>query len=69
MPEEECGVGDGSTGIVVCDWIGAEGDWSIVNCILGFNTRFMSSETGKLETLESSGQQSHETEMAPPSPT
>ena len=42
MPGDDCGVGDGSTGIVVCDWIGDEGDWSIVNCILGYNAKFMS---------------------------
>ena len=41
MPEDGCGVGDGSTGIVVCDWVGADGDWSIVNCILGYNAKFM----------------------------
>ncbi len=44
MPEDDCGVGDGSTGIVVCDWVGNEGDWSIVNCILGYNAKFMNSE-------------------------
>ena len=44
MPEDDCGVGDGSTGIVVCDWVGSDGDWSIVNCILGYNARFMRKE-------------------------
>ena len=42
-PQDDCGVGDGSTGIVVCDWVGNEGDWSIVNCILGYNSKFVSS--------------------------
>ncbi|KAL6717954.1 hypothetical protein ACLMJK_004039 [Lecanora helva] len=40
MSEDDCGIGDGSTGIVVCDWIGADGDWSIVDCILGYNAKF-----------------------------
>lgn len=47
LPEDECGVGDGSTGIVVCDWIGDGGDWSLVECILGFNARFMDGEAGQ----------------------
>ena len=32
--------GDGSTGIVVCDWVGHQGDWDIVRCIVGMNARF-----------------------------
>lgn len=33
-------LGDGSTGIVVCDWVGHGGDWDIVRCIVGFNARY-----------------------------
>ena len=32
-------VGDGSTGIVVCDWVGHNGNWDIVRCIVGMNAR------------------------------
>jgi 1-phosphatidylinositol phosphodiesterase len=32
-------VGDGSTGIVVCDWVGNNGDWDLVRCIVGMNAR------------------------------
>jgi 1-phosphatidylinositol phosphodiesterase len=32
-------IGDGSTGIVVCDWVGNNGDWDLVRCIVGNNTR------------------------------
>lgn len=32
-------VGDGSTGIVVCDWVGDKGDWDLVRCIVGHNAR------------------------------
>lgn len=32
--------GDGSTGIVVCDWVGHNGDWDIVRCIVGMNARY-----------------------------
>ncbi|KAH7403609.1 phosphatidylinositol phospholipase-like protein C [Cadophora sp. MPI-SDFR-AT-0126] len=31
--------GDGSTGIVVCDWVGYNGDWDLVRCIVGMNAR------------------------------
>lgn len=33
--------GDWSTGIVVCDWVGKDGDWDLVRCIVGMNTRLM----------------------------
>lgn len=33
------GDGDGSTGIVVCDWVGYKGDWDLVKCIVGMNAR------------------------------
>ncbi|KAI9770506.1 MAG: hypothetical protein M1835_006539 [Candelina submexicana] len=32
-------LGDGSTGIVVCDWVGNNGDWDLVRCIVGMNSR------------------------------
>jgi 1-phosphatidylinositol phosphodiesterase len=32
-------VGDGSTGIVVCDWVGHTGDWDLVRCIVGHNAK------------------------------
>ena len=44
LPGDECGEGDGSTGIVVCDWVGHEGDWSIVACILAYNAKFTNRE-------------------------
>ena len=31
--------GDGSTGIVVCDWVGQNGDWDLVRCIVGMNAK------------------------------
>ena len=31
--------GDGSTGILVCDFIGKDGNWDIVKCIIGMNSR------------------------------
>ncbi|GME23157.1 hypothetical protein GTA08_BOTSDO05079 [Neofusicoccum parvum] len=30
--------GDGTTGIVVCDWVGDDGDWDLVKCIVGMNS-------------------------------
>ncbi|RDW66279.1 hypothetical protein BP6252_09914 [Coleophoma cylindrospora] len=36
---EQRPVGDGSTGIVVCDWVGEKGDWDLIRCIVGMNTR------------------------------
>ncbi|MCJ1308131.1 hypothetical protein MMC25_001783 [Agyrium rufum] len=32
-------VGDGGTGIVVCDWVGNNGDWDLVRCIVGMNAK------------------------------
>lgn len=31
--------GDWSTGIVVCDWVGLDGDWDLVRCVVGMNAR------------------------------
>ncbi|KAK2733421.1 hypothetical protein FQN55_003381 [Onygenales sp. PD_40] len=33
--------GDWSTGILVCDWVGLEGDWDLVRCVVGMNARLM----------------------------
>ncbi|KAI9734138.1 MAG: hypothetical protein M1818_006657 [Claussenomyces sp. TS43310] len=38
-PAEHMGIGDGSTGIVVCDWVGNRGDWDLVRCIVGMNAK------------------------------
>lgn len=37
-------IGDGGTGIVVCDWVGHEGDWDLVRCIVGMNAKLMCRE-------------------------
>jgi 1-phosphatidylinositol phosphodiesterase len=39
---QEKGNGDGSTGVVVCDWVGHNGDWDLVRCIVGMNARLES---------------------------
>ncbi|KAF8865444.1 phosphatidylinositol phospholipase-like protein C [Acephala macrosclerotiorum] len=36
---EPAGSGDGGCGIVVCDWVGSNGDWDLVRCIVGMNTK------------------------------
>lgn len=33
--------GDWGTGILVCDWVGQDGDWDLVRCIVGMNTKLM----------------------------
>ena len=37
----EQGDGDGSTGIVVMDWVGGGGDWDLVRCVVGLNAKLM----------------------------
>lgn len=37
-------VGSGSTGVVVCDFVGRHGNWDIVNCIIGMNFNFRKSD-------------------------
>ncbi|CAJ2513873.1 Uu.00g019920.m01.CDS01 [Anthostomella pinea] len=32
-------VGDAGTGIVVTDWVGQEGDWDLIRCIVGWNAK------------------------------
>ncbi|KAI9759073.1 MAG: hypothetical protein M4579_002589 [Chaenotheca gracillima] len=36
---EDKKTGDGSTGIVVCDWVGLNGDWDLVRCVVGMNSK------------------------------
>jgi len=31
--------GDWSTGIVVCDWVGLDGDWDLIRCVVGMNSK------------------------------
>lgn len=38
--------GDGSTGIVILDWVGHRGDWDIVRCIVGWNVRLEMRQKG-----------------------
>lgn len=38
-------VGDGCTGIVVCDWVGRKGNWDLVRAIVGWNARLEYRET------------------------
>ncbi|OJD11703.1 hypothetical protein AJ78_07571 [Emergomyces pasteurianus Ep9510] len=33
--------GDWSTGIPVCDWVGLGGNWDLVRCVVGMNTKLM----------------------------
>ena len=33
--------GDWSTGIVVCDWVGLDGDWDLVRCVVGMNAKLI----------------------------
>lgn len=41
------GQGDGGVGIVVCDWVGNQGDWDLVRCIVGMNSRLEMREKGE----------------------
>ena len=38
-PDSGKQIGDGCTGIVVCDWVGNNGDWDLVRCIVGMNAK------------------------------
>lgn len=33
--------GDGGTGVLILDWVGGGGDWDLVRCIVGCNSRLM----------------------------
>lgn len=35
--DEDRPKGIGSTGIVICDWVGDKGNWDIVRCVIGMN--------------------------------
>lgn len=37
-------VGDAGTGIVVTDWVGLDGDWDLIRCIVGWNARLQREE-------------------------
>lgn len=43
----DTGKGDGGTGIVVCDWVGLNGDWDLVRCVVGMNAKLMAKEMGR----------------------
>jgi len=45
-PDSGKKVGDGTTGIVVCDWVGNNGDWDLVRCIVGMNAKLELREQG-----------------------
>lgn len=32
-------VGDAGTGVVVTDWVGHDGDWDLIRCVVGWNAR------------------------------
>jgi 1-phosphatidylinositol phosphodiesterase len=38
--------GDGGTGIVVCDWVGKDGDWDLVRTIVGMNSKLLKRQRG-----------------------
>ena len=38
-PKQGKRLGSGCTGIVICDWVGNNGDWDLVRCIVGMNAR------------------------------
>ncbi|KAI9783904.1 MAG: hypothetical protein M1816_001114 [Peltula sp. TS41687] len=43
--------GDWSTGIVVCDWVGKDGDWDLIRCIVGMNARLESKLSGAVHAV------------------
>jgi 1-phosphatidylinositol phosphodiesterase len=53
--------GDGCTGIVVCDWVGEDGDWDLVRAIVGMNSRILMKEDRRLDKEGESGNQTEET--------
>lgn len=38
--------GDGGCGIVVCDWVGKDGDWDLVRAIITMNCKLLKSQRG-----------------------
>ncbi|MCJ1388669.1 hypothetical protein MMC18_001518 [Xylographa bjoerkii] len=45
-PDSGKQIGDGCTGIVVCDWVGNNGNWDLVRCIVGMNAKLKLREKG-----------------------
>jgi len=39
--------GDGGVGIVVTDWVGKDGDWDLIRCIVGMNSRLLLRQNGR----------------------
>ncbi|CAK4031214.1 1-phosphatidylinositol phosphodiesterase [Lecanosticta acicola] len=39
--------GDGGVGIVVCDWVGKDGDWDLVRTIVSMNSRLLLRQRGR----------------------
>lgn len=39
MGPKKLKIGSASTGIVVTDWVGANGDWDLIRCIVGMNAK------------------------------
>lgn len=53
--------GDWSTGILVIDWVGLDGDWDLVRCIVGMNAKLMmrqQQENGQESCLEEKDEKS-----------
>ncbi|KAI4151606.1 MAG: hypothetical protein LQ340_003414 [Diploschistes diacapsis] len=38
-PDEGKKLGDGCTGAIVCDWVGNNGNWDLVRCVVGMNAK------------------------------
>ncbi|KAF2209800.1 hypothetical protein CERZMDRAFT_46729 [Cercospora zeae-maydis SCOH1-5] len=38
--------GDGSVGIVVCDWVGKDGDWDLIRAIITMNSKLLWTQRG-----------------------
>ena len=53
--------GDGCTGIVVCDWVGEDGDWDLVRAVVGMNSRILMKEDRRLREEEESANTKHGT--------
>ncbi|EME49021.1 hypothetical protein DOTSEDRAFT_142602 [Dothistroma septosporum NZE10] len=39
--------GDGGVGIVVCDWVGKDGDWDLIKTIVAMNSRLLLRQRGR----------------------
>lgn len=38
--------GDGGVGIVVCDWVGKDGDWDLIRSIIAMNSKMLKAQRG-----------------------